>query len=472
MREYLDFYIDGQWIKPVGCPIAAVENPATEETVGQISFGNTHYVNLAVDAAKMAFGEFAKTTIIQRREMLQSVLDGILNQRQALAEAVTDEMGAPKKLAETLHVQLLIDHFAAAIEVLEHFRFTEDHGQTHIRKEPIGVCGLITPWNWPLNQVAAKLAPALAAGCTVVLKPSEIAPFSSYLLAEIVHQAGLPKGVFNLVNGDGLSVGAVLSEHPRVDLMSFTGSTRAGRDVMQKSAGTVKKVALELGGKSACIVLDDADLARAVHTCAQTVFRNTGQTCTSQSRLLVPRQLHQQATDIAVELAEGLVVGDPQGSNTDMGPLASRRQYETVQHYIQQGIREGALLRTGGPGKPTGLEVGHYARPTVFSEVTPDMAIAREEIFGPVLSIMPYDTEEEAITVANDSIYGLSGAVHSSDPQRCCEVAAQLQTGMVHINGAIKPVDAPFGGYKQSGLGREGGRAGIEEFLEVKAIFG
>jgi len=472
MRQYLDFYIDGQWLRPESCPVVAVENPATERAVGEISFGNAHYVDLAVAAAEKAFSDFAITTASQRRDMLRSVLDGILNQRQVLAEAITAEMGAPTKLAETLHVQLLIDHLASVIDVLGEFRFIENLGQTHIRKEPIGVCGLITPWNWPLNQVAAKLAPALAAGCTVVLKPSENAPFSAYVLAEIIHRAGLPKGVFNLVNGDGLSVGAALSEHPRVDLMSFTGSTRAGRDVMQKSAGTVKKVALELGGKSACIVLDDADLTRAVQSCALTVFRNTGQTCTSQSRLLVPRQLQSQATEIAVQLAEGLVVGDPQQADSDMGPLASQKQYETVQHYIQQGIREGAVLSAGGPGKPAGLEVGYFAKPTVFSDVTPEMVIANEEIFGPVLTILPYDTEEEALTVANNSIYGLSGAVHSSDPQRCRDVAAQLRTGMVHINGVLKPIEAPFGGYKQSGLGREGGRAGIKEFLETKAIFG
>jgi aldehyde dehydrogenase (NAD+) len=383
-----------------------------------------------------------------------------------------EEMGAPWGLARNAQAASGPQHIKAAIRALKNYEFEERNRTTLIVKEPIGVCGLITPWNWPMNQIAVKVAPALAAGCTMVLKPSEIAPFDAMIFAEILDSAGVPAGVFNLVNGDGPGVGTALSQHPDVDMMSFTGSTRAGVLVAQNAAPTVKRVAQELGGKSANIVLDDADFDKAVKSGAGDVFENTGQSCDAPSRMLVPKDRMDEAAALAASVAEATVVGDPRDEKTEVGPLVSDVQWNKVQALIQEGIDEGATLAAGGTGKPEGIDVGYFVRPTVFANVSNDMTIAREEIFGPVLSIIPYDDEDEAVRIANDTPYGLSGYVSSSNLERARKIAARMRTGMVHINGAYLDSAAPFGGYKQSGNGREWGAHGMDEFLEVKSIYG
>ncbi len=383
-----------------------------------------------------------------------------------------EEMGAPRGLAWDAQAASGPQHIKATIRALKNFDFEEKNRTTMIVKEPIGVCALITPWNWPMNQIAVKVAPALAAGCTMVLKPSEIAPFDAYLFTEILDAAGVPAGVFNLVNGDGPGVGTALAQHPDVDMVSFTGSTRAGVLVAQNAAPTVKRVAQELGGKSPNIVLDDANFDKAVKSGASDVFENTGQSCDAPSRMLVPKDRMQEAATLAASVADATVVGNPRDKSTDVGPLVSDVQWDKVQNLIQKGIDEGATLVTGGPGRPEGLDKGYFARPTVFADVNNDMTIAREEIFGPVLSIIPYDDEDDAVRIANDTPYGLSGYVSSSDLDRARRVAARMRTGMVHINGAYLDSMAPFGGYKQSGNGREWGHHGIDEFLELKSIYG
>lgn len=472
MLEKLKFYIDGQWVDPVNPRALEVVNPATEETLGRISIGSAADVDRAVAAAARAFESYSKSSREERLTLLQAILDEYTRRYDDVAEAIRDEMGAPDGLARKAQAASGPQHLKAAIRALKDFAFTEQIGTTLVVKEPIGVCALITPWNWPINQIAVKVAPALAAGCTMVLKPSEIAPFDALIFAEILDAAGVPPGVFNLVNGDGPGVGTALSQHPDVAMVSFTGSTRAGVLVAQNAAPTVKRVAQELGGKSANIILDDADLEKVVASGAADCFENTGQSCDAPTRMLVPRSQLDAAAAIASRVAETTLVGDPCDEKTAVGPLVSEQQWHKVQGLIQAGIDEGATLAAGGTGRPDGLSKGYFVKPTVFSNVSNDMTIAREEIFGPVLSIIPYDDEEEAIRIANDTPYGLSGYVSSSSLERARNVARQMRTGMVHINGAWLDSMAPFGGYKQSGNGREWGSHGMDEFLEVKSIYG
>jgi aldehyde dehydrogenase (NAD+) len=472
MREMLQFYIDGKWVDPQSPNTLDVINPATEEVCGRISIGAAEDVDLAVAAATRAFASYSQSTREDRIALLESVLAEFAKRHDEVAEAIMEEMGAPWNLARDSQAASGPQHIKAAIRALKEYPFEERNRTTLVVKEPIGVCGLITPWNWPMNQVAVKVAPALAAGCTMVLKPSEIAPFDAMIFAEILDAAGVPAGVFNLVNGDGPGVGTALSQHPGVDMVSFTGSTRAGVLVAQNAAPTVKRVAQELGGKSANILLDDADFEKAVKSGASDVFENTGQSCDAPSRMLVPKARMDEAAATAASVANATIVGDPRDEKTEVGPLVSDLQWNKVQALIQKGIDEGATLAAGGTGKPDGIEKGYFARPTVFANVSNDMTIAREEIFGPVLSIIPYDDEDDAVRIANDTPYGLSGYVSSSDLDRARKVAARMRTGMVHINGAWADSASPFGGYKQSGNGREWGAHGIDEFLEVKSIYG
>jgi aldehyde dehydrogenase (NAD+) len=468
----LQFYIDGEWVDPARPYPFDVVNPATEEVCGRISLGSAADVDCAVAAAKRAFVSYSRTTREERIALLEAILAEFANRYDDVAEAIMEEMGAPWRLAKGAQAGSGTQHLKAALRALKDFEFEERNRSTLIVKEPIGVCGLITPWNWPMNQVAVKVAPALAAGCTMVLKPSEIAPFDAMIFAEVLDAAGVPAGVFNLVNGDGPGVGSALSGHPDVDMVSFTGSTRAGVLVAQNAAPTVKRVAQELGGKSANILLDDADFETAVRAGAEEVFDNTGQSCNAPTRMLVPRDRMDEAAKMAARVAGEARVGDPRDEATEIGPLVSDVQWNKVQALIQQGIDEGATLVAGGTGKPEDLDKGYFVRPTVFANVDNTMTIAREEIFGPVLAIIPYDDEDEAIRIANDTPYGLSGCVSSASLDRARRVAARMRTGMVHINGAHLDSMAPFGGYKQSGNGREWGPFGIEEFLEVKSIYG
>ena len=461
MRDMLQFYINGEWVDPVTPSPLDVINPATELVCGRISLGGVEDVNKAVQAAKYAAESFAATTREERLDLLQGILDRLLERNDEIATAIMEEMGAPWALAK--HAQAPSGHqqFQGALKALQNFEFEELIGTTLVAKEAIGPCALITPWNWPINQVACKVAPALAAGCTMVLKPSEIAPFDAMILAEIIHDSGVPAGVFNLVNGDGPVVGSALSSHPDIAMVSFTGSTRAGVAVAQNAAPSVKRVAQELGGKSANIILDDADLKRAVSGGASACFQNTGQSCNAPTRMLVPKKFMKEATEFAAARALSTKAGDPTAKDTRIGPVVSEAQWNKIQGLIQKGIDEGATLAAGGTGRPEGLDKGYYVKPTVFSNVSNDMTIAREEIFGPVLTIIPYEDEEEATRIANDTPYGLSGYVSSGDLDRARRVAARLRTGMVHINNAPLDDMAPFGGYKQSG--NEIGRASCRE---------
>ena len=472
MREMLQFYIDGKWVDPVTPNPFDVINPATEQVCGRISLGSAADVDAAVAAAKRAFATYSQTTREERIALLEAILAEFTKRHDEVAKAIMEEMGAPWGLAKNAQAASGPQHIKAALRALKTFEFEERNRTTLIVKEPIGVCGLITPWNWPMNQIAVKVAPALAAGCTMVLKPSEIAPFDAMIFAEILDAAGVPAGVFNLVNGDGPGVGTALSQHPDVDMMSFTGSTRAGVLVAQNAAPTVKRVAQELGGKSANIILDDADFETAVKNGAADVFENTGQSCDAPSRMLVPKDRMEEAAALAAAVAAATIVGDPTDEKTEVGPLVSETQWNKVQGLIQNGIDEGATLAAGGPGRPEGLEQGYFAKPTVFANVSNEMTIAREEIFGPVLSIIPYEDDDDAVRIANDTPYGLSGYVASGNLDRARKVAARMRTGMVHINGAHLDSMAPFGGYKQSGNGREWGAHGLEEFLEVKSVYG
>ena len=472
MLEKLQFYIDGQWVDPIEPGTMDVVNPATEEVYGQISIGSAADVDVAVAAASRAFETFSLTSREERIDLLQAILDVFVRRADEVAEAIMDEMGAPWGLAKHAQAASGTQHIAAALEALKNYEFSEKMGSTLVAKEPIGVCGLITPWNWPMNQIAVKVAPAIAAGCTMVLKPSEIAPFDAIVFAEILDEAGVPPGVFNLINGDGPGVGTALSQHPGIAMVSFTGSTRAGVLVAQNAAPSVKRVAQELGGKSANIILDDADLEEAVTGGTKGMFENTGQSCDAPSRMLVPKDKMDEAAAIAAKVAANTAVGNPREKGTRVGPVVSELQWNKIQGLIQKGIDEGATLAAGGTGRPDGLETGFYVKPTVFADVNNDMTIAREEIFGPVLSIIPYESEDEAIRIANDTPYGLSGYVSSGDLDRARRVASRLRTGMVHINGADLEALAPFGGYKQSGNGREWGAHGMDEFLEVKSVYG
>ena len=472
MKDADKFYINGEWVAPSSTEMLDVINPATGGVIGQIAMGNKADVDAAVAAAKEAFKTFSKTSKEQRLALLGRIIKAYKNKIGAIAETVSEEMGAPMGLASAAQAPAGLGHLIFAQKALENFTFSQDKGTSHVVREPIGVCGLITPWNWPMNQIAAKVGPAIAAGCTMVLKPSEIAPFNAILFAEIMHEAGTPPGVFNLINGDGTNVGVAMSGHPDIDMMSFTGSTRAGISVAQESAHTVKRVAQELGGKSANIILDDADFASVVARDTVGMCMNTGQSCNAPSRMLVPASRMAEAAAIAKATAEKISVGDPKEASTQVGPLVSALQFEKVQALIQKGIDEGAQLEAGGVGRPDGLDQGYFVKPTIFSNVSNDMSIAREEIFGPVLSLIAYQDEAEAVAIANDTVYGLSAYVSSNDLERAKKIAAQLRAGNVHINGANVDINAPFGGYKQSGNGREFSEWGMEEFLETKAILG
>jgi aldehyde dehydrogenase (NAD+) len=466
------FYINGKWTPPAVARPFDVENPATGKVIAQISLGSQADVDRAVAAAKAAFVTFSQTTAEERIAILERIVAAYTAKAADLASAVTSEMGAPAWLARDAQVPLGLAHFVEAIKVLKTFKFEYQLGTSQVRREPVGVCALITPWNWPLHQIGCKVAAAIAAGCTMVLKPSEIAPLDAHVFAEVIDAAGVPPGVFNLVDGDGPTVGTAMSVHPDVDMVSFTGSTRAGIEVARNAALTVKRVAQELGGKSANILLDDADLATFVPGGVQACFMNSGQACASPTRMLVPAHLHDEVVRLAKASAEGTLVGDPLKEGVKVGPLVSKNQFERVQGYIKKGIDEGATLVAGGLGKPEGLDVGHFAKPTVFANVRNDMAIAKEEIFGPVLAIIPYKDEEDAIRIANDSQYGLSGFVVSKDLDRARRVAKRMRTGQVRLNGARHDFAAPFGGYKCSGNGREFGIFGIEEYLEAKSVCG
>ena len=469
---YNKFFINGKWIEPAGRSTLDVINPATEKAFATISLGNADDVDSAVKAAKSAFDSWSNSSIEERKEIISSIVGGLKSRSDEMATAISSEMGAPMGLSKTAQVGSGLGHFMNVLSILENFEFEEIRGTTKIVKEPAGVCGFITPWNWPLNQIACKVAPAIAAGCTMVLKPSEIAPISAYILTEIIAESGLPAGVFNLVNGDGLTVGAAISGHPDIDLVSFTGSTRAGREVAKAAADGIKRVTQELGGKSANIILNDVpDFARAVSGGVAGCFGNSGQSCNAPTRMLVPQSRMEEAINAAKAAAAKSVVGDPSAESTRMGPVVSEIQFNKIQTLIQKGIDEGADLIAGGPSRPEGLEEGYFVRPTIFANVSNDMTIAREEIFGPVLSIIGYKDDDDAVSIANDTDYGLSGYV-SGEPGHAQAIARKLRTGNVHINGAGPDFSAPFGGYKQSGNGREWGIEGFEEFLETKAMMG
>ena len=472
MTEYLDFYIDGRWVAPTKPQTLDVIDPSTEEPIARISAGTPADIDRAVAAARRAFDSYSQSSREERMALLERIIAVYQARLPDIADVISREMGAPMTLARAAQAPAGLAHLKQALAVLRDFPFVEARGSTRILREPVGVCGLITPWNWPMNQIMCKVAPALAAGCTMVLKPSEVAPLSGIVAAEILHEAGVPAGVFNLVNGEGPIVGAAMASHPGIDMMSFTGSTRAGTQVARAAADTVKRVAQELGGKSPNIILDDADFAKSVKGGVRACFNNSGQSCNAPTRMLVPRNRLPEAIDIAREAARATTVGDPRGDGITLGPVVSKAQFDKIQGLIEKGIAEGAELVVGGTGRPDGLTRGYYVRPTVFANVRNDMTIAREEIFGPVLSILPYDTEDDAVRIANDTPYGLSGYVASGSPERAMRVASRLRAGMVHLNGATIDHAAPFGGYKQSGNGREWGDFGLNEFLEVKAVMG
>ncbi len=470
MIERNAIYVAGAWVPSGGTGTIDVYGAATEEVVGRIPDGVADDVDRAVGAAKAAFPEWSATAPEERAKHLQRIQEGLFARQDELAQLIATEVGMPLKLAAMIQVGLPSAQVGNYAQILRDFRFEEEIGHSLVVREPIGVVGCITPWNYPLNQIIAKVAPALAAGCTVVLKPSEVAPLNAFVLADVIDEAGLPPGVFNLVSGVGPVVGEAIAAHPDVDMVSFTGSTRAGKRVAELAASSVKRVALELGGKSANVILPDADLEKAVSVGVTNCYLNSGQTCTAWTRMLVPRDRLAEAEQIAAARAERYRVGDPLADGTNLGPLISDVQRDRVRGYIEKGIAEGAKLVTGGAEPPDGLEKGYFVRPTVFSEVTPDMTIAQEEIFGPVLSIIPYDTEDQAVEIANGTIYGLAGGVWSGDQAHAEQVARRLRTGQVDINGAMYNPLAPFGGYKQSGVGRENGRIGFEEFLETKSL--
>jgi len=470
MREYLQFYIDGQWVDPAELRPLDVDNPSTEEVAGRIALGSSADVDKAVAAARRAFGSWSQTSREERLDLLQAISAEYLRRQGDLADAVSEEIGAPPALAAGAQVQLGIGHLMTAIEVLKNFEFSRQLGNTLVSSEPIGVCGLITPWNWPLNQIAVKVFPALATGCTVVLKPSEVAPFSAQIFTEVIEAAGVPAGVYNLVFGDGAGVGAAISSHPGIDMVSFTGSTRAGIEVAKTAASSVKRVSQELGGKSPNIVLDDEAFATSVAAGVSAMMPNSGQSCNAPSRMLVPNSRMAEAVSIAAETIGGVRVGDADNPKA-IGPVASRAQFERIQGLIAKGVADGANLVAGGEGRPDGLDRGFYVRPTVFADVTNDMTIAREEIFGPVLCMLGYDDIDDAVEIANDTEYGLAGYVSGADIESARAVAGRIRAGWISINHAFD-MNAPFGGYKHSGNGREWGEAGFHEYLETKSVLG
>ena len=472
MEHANQFYIDGAWVAPAEPKSLDVIDPSTEEPIGQVALGSAADVDKAVAAARRAFESYGRTTLEERVALIERIVEVYKSRFTEVGETISREMGAPLAFATRFQAGAGLGHFRAMLPILKDYPFEEQHGTTLLRHEPVGVCGMITPWNWPANQITCKLAPALAAGCTMVLKPSEVAPYTALLIAEILDEAGVPAGVFNLVNGEGPVVGQAIAAHPDIDMVSFTGSTRGGIEVARAAAPTVKRVGQELGGKSANIILDDADFDKAVATGVADCFRNSGQSCNAPTRMLVPAARLDEVIEIARAAAEGTKVGDPKADDTDLGPVASEVQWTKIQGLIQAGIDEGAELVAGGPGRPDGLERGYYVRPTVFARADNAMTIAQEEIFGPVLTIIGYADEAEAVRIANDSPFGLSGYVQSGSLDHAREVARQLRTAQVHLNGAGPDINAPFGGYKQSGNGREWGPHGLEEYLEVKALLG
>jgi aldehyde dehydrogenase (NAD+) len=467
------FYIDGRWVDPVepGGQIVVID-PSTEEEVARVAEASRADLDAAVRAARWAFPGYSRTSREERLTLLRRLLEAYRRRLPEISAAMTTEVGIPKTFSERVQASIGERHLETAIKVLEDYRFEEEWGTTQIRREPIGVCALISPWNWPMNQVMVKVAPALAAGCTMVLKPSRLSPLSTHLLAEAVHEAGVPAGVFNLINGPGASLGSLLAAHPLVDMVSVTSSTAVGAAVAIAAAPTVKRVSQELGGKSAYIVFEDADLDKVVIGGVRGCMRNSGQSCNAPTRMLVEESVYDEAVSIAARAADDLVVGDPRKPDTFLGPVAGKKQFESVREHIQAGLEEGARLVAGGLERPSGLERGYYVRPTVFADVGNEMRVAREEIFGPVLCMMSFRDEEEAVALANDSDFGLSGYVSSADLGRARRVAERLRTGMVHLNGASPDMTAPFGGYKMSGNGREWGRFGLEDFLELKAVMG
>jgi aldehyde dehydrogenase (NAD+) len=465
------FYIGGKWVAPLTSQTIDVINPATEEAITSIAMGSEQDVDAAVAAARTAFETFSLTSRDERLALLDSIIAVYSRRLEELADIISQEMGAPLSLARAAQAVAGLAHIGTARAVLADFEFERTMGRTLLVREPVGVCGMITPWNWPLNQIACKVAPALATGCTMVLKPSEVAPLNAILFAEILDEAGVPAGVFNLLNGDGITVGACLSAHPDIDMLSFTGSTRAGIEVARAAAPTVKRVAQELGGKSANIILDDSDFEAVVARDMAGMCTNSGQSCNAPTRMLVPAARMDEAAAIASAAARAIVVGDPRESTSRIGPVVSATQYSRIQQLIEKGIGEGAKLEAGGPGKPEGLETGYYVRPTVFSHVSNDMTIAREEIFGPVLVLIGYEDDDDAVRIANDTLYGLSGYI-SGESERAKAMARRIRTGNVHLNGAGPDFNAPFGGYRRSGNGREWGSLGFDEYLETKAIMG
>jgi aldehyde dehydrogenase (NAD+) len=470
MQNRDQLYIDGRWTVSAGAKTIAVVSPSTEETIGRVPEGAPQDVDAAVAAARAAFERWAQTAPAERAAYLQKIHEGLKARAEEIGRTIAAEVGMPLKLATRIQAGSPIYTFSMYAKMLAGFSFEERVGNSIVLREPIGVVAAITPWNYPLHQIAAKVAPALAAGCTVVLKPSEVAPLNAFILAEVVHAAGLPAGAFNLVTGYGPVVGEALARHPDVDMVSFTGSVRAGKRVAELGAQTVKRVTLELGGKSASIILDDADLAQAVKGTVNACFLNSGQTCSAHTRMLVPESRYEEAARLAVETAKGFTVGDPFGESAKLGPVTSKAQLERVRGYIRKGVAEGAELLAGGPDAPAGLAKGWYVQPTVFGRVDPRSTIAQEEIFGPVLAIITYKDEADAVRIANDTIYGLAGGVWSKDEERAKRVARRLRTGQVDINGGPFNMQAPFGGYKQSGRGRELGRPGLEEYLEYKSL--
>jgi aldehyde dehydrogenase (NAD+) len=470
MRDYRQIYIDGAWVNPQGGDTINVISPVTEQPIGQITLATVADVDRAVEAARRAFRSFSRTTRQERIDLLESVLAAYAKRGQDLADALVEELGAPAKFAKDLQVGMGFLHVRTAIEALKTYVFEHaEGGRTTIRREPIGVVGMITPWNWPINQIMCKIAPALATGNTMVHKPSEVTPFTAHIIAEILHEAGVPQGIYNLIDGSGPTVGAAISGHPGIDMVSFTGSTRAGIDVAKRAADNVKRVHTELGGKSPNIVLDDADLAKAVTENIYRLMLNSGQSCHAPTRLLVPAATLPQATEFAVQAVQSIKVGNP-NDDVYMGPVVSERQWTRIQELIRQGIAEGTTLAVGGEGRPEGLDTGYYVRPTIFTNVRNDTTVAREEIFGPVLCILGYRDVEDAISIANDTIYGLAAYVQSATDAHAEEVAAQLEAGVVFINGADEDPEAPFGGYKMSGNGREWGEIAFGDFLETKAV--
>ena len=472
MTDKPQFFIDGEWQTLSDRPTMDLVNPATEQVSGKLHLGNEDDVDRAVKAARNAFPGFAATSLNERIELLLSITEGYIARFDDIGATISEQMGAPKKFAVRFQAGAGLSHFKQVLKIIETYNFERDINATRVIREPIGVCGMIVPWNWPMNQITCKVAPALAVGCTMVLKPSELAPGPAIILAELLEEAGVPRGVFNMVQGEGPVVGAAIARHPDVDMVSFTGSTQGGIAVAEAAAPTIKRVGQELGGKSANILLDDVDFEDAVTRGVTLCFRNSGQSCNSPSRMLVPRASMVEVAEIAKHAAEGIRVGDPNAEDTVMGPVVSKKQWSGIQGHIRSGINEGATLVTGGLGRPDDLPVGYFVQPTVFTDVTSDMTIAREEIFGPVLSIMAYDDEVHAVTIANDTPFGLAAYIESADLARAQAVARRVRAGMIHLNGAVADPSAPFGGYRHSGNGREWGLHGLEEFTEIKAVMG